>query len=60
MKDLEDIAEYNSAAPGTRYQRRLHPDTGTFMIVQSGQVTGRFETTGEFVGSEGDILYAAP
>ena len=28
--------------------------------MQSGQVTGRFENTGEFVGSEGDILYAAP
>ena len=28
--------------------------------MQSGQVTGRFENTGEFVGAEGDILYAAP
>jgi quercetin dioxygenase-like cupin family protein len=38
----------------------LHPGPAEWWIVQSGQVSGRFENAGEFVGSEGDILYAAP
>ena len=38
----------------------MHPGPAEWWIVQSGQVTGRFENTGEFVASEGDILYAAP
>jgi quercetin dioxygenase-like cupin family protein len=38
----------------------MHPGPAEWWIVQSGQVTGRFENTGEFVGSEGDILYATP
>jgi hypothetical protein len=38
----------------------MHPGPPGWWIVQSGQVTWRFENTGEFVGSEGDILYAAP
>ena len=38
----------------------MHPGPAEWWIVQSGQVTGRFENTGEFVASEGDILYATP
>ena len=38
----------------------MHPGPAEWWIVQSGQVVGRFENTGEFVGSEGDILYATP
>jgi len=38
----------------------MHPGPAEWWIVQSGQIVGRFENTGEFVGSEGDILYAAP
>ena len=38
----------------------MHPGPAEWWIVLSGQVTGRFENTGEFTGSEGDILYAAP
>src|SRR5437879_5477075 len=28
VKDPKDQAEYKSAVPGTKFQRRLHPDTG--------------------------------
>jgi len=38
----------------------MHPGPAEWWIVQSGQISGRFENTGEFVGSEGDILYAPP
>jgi mannose-6-phosphate isomerase-like protein (cupin superfamily) len=38
----------------------MHPGPAEWWIVQSGQVTGRFENTGEFLAGEGDILYAAP
>ena len=38
----------------------MHPGPAEWWVVLSGQVTGRFENTGEFVGSEGDILYATP
>ncbi len=31
----------------------VHPGPAEWWIVQSGQVTGRFENTGEFVGGEG-------
>jgi len=34
VKDPEDEASYNSAAPGTKFGRRMHPDTGTLMVVE--------------------------
>jgi mannose-6-phosphate isomerase-like protein (cupin superfamily) len=38
----------------------LHAGPAEWWIVQSGRITARFENTGEFVGIEGDILYAPP
>ena len=38
----------------------LHAGPAEWWIVQSGQITARFENTGEFVASEGDVLYAPP
>jgi quercetin dioxygenase-like cupin family protein len=38
----------------------MHPGMAEWWVVQAGQISGRFENTGEFVGSEGDILYAPP
>ncbi len=38
----------------------MHPGPAEWWIVQSGQISGQFENTGEFVGTEGDILYAPP
>ena len=36
VKAPEDEAYYyyNSAAPGTKFGRRMHPDTGTLMVVE--------------------------
>jgi mannose-6-phosphate isomerase-like protein (cupin superfamily) len=38
----------------------LHAGPAEWWIVQVGQISGKFENKGEFVASEGDVLYAAP
>jgi mannose-6-phosphate isomerase-like protein (cupin superfamily) len=38
----------------------MHAGPAEWWIVQSGRIRGRFENTGEFLASEGDILYAPP
>ena len=38
----------------------MHPGPAEWWIVQAGAISGRFENTGEFHATEGDILYAAP
>jgi len=38
----------------------LHLGVVEWWIVQSGQIRGQFEGTGEFHAVEGDVLYAAP
>lgn len=38
----------------------MHTGPAEFWIVQSGQVTGRFENIGDLLAGEGDLLYAAP
>lgn len=38
----------------------MHPGPAEWWIVQVGQISGRFENTGEFHAVEGDVLYAAP
>ncbi len=45
VKDPEDEAYYNSAAPGTKFGRRMHPDTGTFMVVVAGEM--HFDIAGQ-------------
>jgi mannose-6-phosphate isomerase-like protein (cupin superfamily) len=38
----------------------LHSGPAEWWIVQVGQISGKFENQGEFIASEGDVLYAAP
>ena len=45
IKDPEQDATYNSAAPGTRFGLRLHPDTPTVFVVIAGEV--RFSVEGQ-------------
>ena len=53
---------YGGAAPFNPQSifGHMHPGPAEWWIVQSGQITAKFENAGEFVGSEGDILYAPP
>lgn len=43
--DPEQDVTYNSGAPGTKYTRRMHPDTATVFVVISGQV--HFDAEGQ-------------
>ena len=45
IKDPEQDATYNSAASGTRFGLRLHPDTPTVFVVIAGEV--RFSVEGQ-------------
>ena len=45
IKDPEQDATYNSAAPGMRFGLRLHPDTPTVFVVIAGEV--RFSVEGQ-------------
>jgi len=36
--DPEQDATYNSGAPGTKYPRRMHPDTPSIFVVVAGQL----------------------
>ena len=36
--DPEQDATYNSAAPGTKFDARMHPDTPTVFVVVTGEV----------------------
>src|SRR5579863_6955731 len=38
VKDPEHQAVYNSAAPGTKFRRSLHPDTPEIMVVVAGEM----------------------
>src|SRR5665213_2097616 len=45
VKDPEQDASYNSAAPGTKFPIRMHPDTSTLFVVVAGQM--HFEVEGQ-------------
>ena len=45
IRDTEQDVTYNSAAPGTTFMPRMHPDTPTSFIVIAGQV--RFTVDGQ-------------
>ena len=49
------IATINPNAPGGH----LHPDNVEWWIVLTGQISAKFEV-GQFIASEGDVLYAPP
>ena len=56
MKDPEHQAEYNSAAPGTKFRRRMHPDTGNFMVVVAGEMHFDIEGQQPVTATRGSIV----
>lgn len=45
IKDPEQDATYNSAAPGSKFGQRIHPDTPTLFVVIAGEI--RFDVEGQ-------------
>src|SRR5262245_8238937 len=45
IKDPEQDATYNSAAPGSHFTARMHPDTPTVFVVVAGEL--RFAVEGQ-------------
>ena len=56
VKDPEIQAEYNLAAPGTKISRRLHPDTGNFMVIVEGEMHFDIEGQKPIVAKRGSIV----
>src|SRR5437762_3029454 len=54
--DPEQDATYNSAAPGTKFPRRLHPDTHTLFVVIAGEMHFIIEGQQPLVASRGSIV----
>ena len=56
IKDPEQDATYNSAAPGTKFPRRLHPDTHTLFVVIAGEMHFTIEGQQPVVSTRGSIV----
>ena len=56
IKDPEQDATYNSAAPGTKFSRRLHPDTHTLFVVIAGEMRFTIEGRQPVVATRGSIV----
>src|SRR5207249_6634302 len=56
IKDPEQDATYNSAAPGTKFSRRLHPDTHTLFVVIAGEMRFTIEGRQPVVAIRGSIV----
>ncbi len=56
IKDPEQDATYNSAAPGTKFPRQLHPDTHTMFVVVSGEMHFTIEGQPPVTGVRGSII----
>ena len=56
IKDPEQDATYNSAAPGTRVGHRLHPDTPTVFVVIAGEVRFSVEGQQSVTATRGSIV----
>jgi mannose-6-phosphate isomerase-like protein (cupin superfamily) len=54
--DPEQDATYNSAAPGTHFGPRLHPDTPTVFVVVAGEVHFNVEGQQPVTASRGAII----
>lgn len=56
IKDPEQEATYYSAAPGSRFEAMIHPDTPTMFVVIAGEI--RFEVEGQapVVATRGSIV----
>jgi len=56
IKDPEQDATYNSAAPGTKFPRRLHPDTHNIFVVVAGEMHFTIEGQQPVVATRGSIV----
>jgi mannose-6-phosphate isomerase-like protein (cupin superfamily) len=56
IKDPEQYATYNSAAPGTNFPRQLHPDTPTMFVVVAGEMHFTIEGQPPVTGVRGSIV----
>jgi mannose-6-phosphate isomerase-like protein (cupin superfamily) len=56
IKDPEQDATYNSAAPGTKFPRELHPDTHTLFVVIAGELHFTVEGQQPVVGKRGSLV----
>ena len=56
IKDPEQDATYNSAAPGTKFSRRLHPDTHSLFVVIAGEMHFTIEGQQPVVGTRGSLV----
>lgn len=54
--DPEQDASYNSAAPGSRFATRLHPDTPTVFVVVAGEVHFTVEGQPPVTATRGSII----
>jgi quercetin dioxygenase-like cupin family protein len=54
--DPEQDATYNSAAPGSRFTQRLHPDTPTVFVVVAGEVHFNVEGQQPVTATRGSIV----
>ena len=56
IRDPEQDATYNSAAPGSHFAARLHPDTPTVFVVIAGEVRFTVEGQQPVTASRGSIV----
>jgi mannose-6-phosphate isomerase-like protein (cupin superfamily) len=56
IKDPEQDATYNSAAPGTKFTPRLHPDTPSVFVVIAGEVRFTVEGQQPVTATRGSIV----
>ena len=56
IKDPEQDATYNSAAPGSHFSARLHPDTPTVFVVIAGEVHFTVEGQSPATATRGSIV----
>src|SRR5262245_43347126 len=56
IRDPEQDATYNSAAPGSRFTPRLHPDTPTVFVVIAGEVRFAVEAQSPVTATRGSIV----
>ena len=54
--DPEQDATYNSAAPGTQFTARIHPDTPTVFVVVAGEMHFNVEGQQPLTGTRGSIV----
>jgi len=56
IKDPEQDVTYNSAEPGMKFSRRLHPDTHTMFVVIAGEMHFTVEGQQPVVATRGSIV----